>query len=72
MNYYQRIRDLREDAEKTQTDIANVLMIKQTQYSRYERGVQMMGIDKYIQLAKYYNISLDYITGLTNEPRKLY
>ena len=71
MNYYQRLRDIREDRDKKQIEIADYLVIKQTQYSRYERGVQMMGIDKYIKLAKYYNISLDYLAGLIDEPRPL-
>lgn len=71
MNYYQRLRDLREDNDLKQEDIAKILGIQQTQYSRYERGVQMMGIDKYIILAKYYNVSLDFIVGLRKEPDKL-
>lgn len=71
MNYYQRLRDMREDRDKTQEEIAGVLMIKQTQYSRYERGVQMMGIDKYIKLAQYYNVSLDYLAGLVASPKPL-
>ena len=71
MNHYQRLRDLREDRDLKQIDIANVLKIEQTQYSRYERGVQMMGIDKYIILAKFYNVSLDFLTGLINSPEPL-
>ena len=71
MNYYQRLKDLREDRDLKQEDIARVLGIQQTQYSRYERGIQMMGIDKYITLAKFYNISLDFITGLISTPEKL-
>lgn len=71
MNCYQRLRDIREDFDKTQEEIAEVLKIKQTQYSRYERGTQKMGIDKYIILAKYYNISLDYLCGLISTPQKL-
>ena len=71
MNHYQRLRDIREDRDLFQEDIAKVLQIQQTQYSRYERGVQMMGIDKYIALAHFYNISLDYLCGLTNEVRPL-
>ena len=66
-----RIKDLREDRDLKQIDIANVLKIEQTQYSRYERGVQMMGIDKYIALAKFYNVSLDFLTGLINTPEPL-
>ena len=72
MNHYQRLRDIREDCEKKQSEIAKVLGIGQSDYSKYERGVNMMGIDKYIKLAKYYNISLDYLTGLIDRPRKLY
>ena len=68
MNYYQRLRDLREDSDKTQAEIADVLQIQQSQYSRYELGKQMMGIDKYIALAKYYHVSLDYLTGLSDSP----
>lgn len=71
MNYYQRLRDIREDNDLTQTQIAQVLDIQQTQYSRYERGAVQMSIDKYIILAKYYNISLDYITGIIDEPQKI-
>lgn len=71
MNHYQRLRDLREDRDLKQIDLANVLKIEQTQYSRYERGVQMMGIDKYIVLAKFYNVSLDFITGLISSPEPL-
>ncbi|MBE6549053.1 MAG: helix-turn-helix transcriptional regulator [Ruminococcaceae bacterium] len=71
MNYYQRLRDIREDLDKSQAEIAEILGIQQTQYSRYERGFQKMGIDKYIVLAKYYNISLDYLCGLVDKPYKL-
>ena len=71
MNCYQRLRDIREDFDKSQTEIAEILGIQQTQYSRYERGTQKMGIDKYIILAQYYNISLDYLCGLTEHPKKL-
>ena len=71
MTYYQRLKDLREDRDLKQIDVANVLKIEQTQYSRYERGIQMMGIDKYITLAKFYNVSLDFLTGLINTPERL-
>ena len=71
MNHYQRLRDIREDMDKSQAEIANVLGILQTQYSRYERGAQKMGIDKYIILARYYDISLDYLCGLIDTPKKL-
>lgn len=71
MNYFQRLKDVREDSELKQEEIAKVLGIQQTHYSRYERGKSMMGIDKYIKLAKFYNVSLDYLAGLINTPRTL-
>ena len=54
MEYYQRMKDLREDRDLSQEDIAKVLQTTQEQVSKYETGRQMMGIDKYIKLAKYY------------------
>lgn len=72
MNNYQRIKDIREDRDLTQQQVAEILEIKQTQYSRYELGKQMMGVDKYIKLAQFYNISLDYLASLIDTPRKLY
>ena len=71
MNYYQRIKDLREDKDLKQIVIANILGISQSDYSKYELGKHMMGIDKYIILAKFYNVSLDYLTGLIQEPERL-
>lgn len=71
MNYYQRLKDIREDNDLSQTQVARILNIQQTQYSRYERGAVQMSIDKYITLAKYYNVSLDYITGIIDEPKKI-
>ena len=72
MEPYQRLRDMREDHDLTQADIARILQTTQEQISKYEIGKQMMGIDKYIRLAQYYNVSLDYLTGLIDSPRKLY
>lgn len=71
MNYYQRLRDIREDRDLKQEDIAKILDIQQTQYSRYELGKNMMPIDKYIKLALFYNVSLDYITGIINEQKPI-
>lgn len=71
MNYYERLKDLREDHDLTQADIANILGTTRQQVSKWETGTQMMGVDKYIKLAKYYNISVDYLLGLTNIPKKL-
>ena len=72
MEPYQRLRDMREDHDLTQKDIAEILQTTQEQISKYEIGKQMMGIDKYIKLAKYYNVSLDYLAGLIDTPKKLY
>ena len=64
--YFQRIRDLREDMDLNQTQIADLLQIKQTVYSRYERGFQTIPIEHLLTLADFYNVSTDYILGRTN------
>lgn len=69
MDYIQRIKELREDADLTQTDIANLLNCSQTAYSKYEKGQREISIINLIKLAKFYNVSMDYITGLTNNPK---
>ena len=61
-----RLKDLREDADIKQKDIANYLHIKQNTYSQYENGQRQLPIDVLITLAKFYNVSTDYILGLTN------
>lgn len=66
MDYKQRIRDLREDADKTQTQIAEYLNTSQTMYARYERGANEMPIRYLVALCKYYQVSADYILGFTN------
>ena len=71
MNYFQRLRDIRQDHDLTQAQVAEILHIGQSDYSKYERGINMMGIDKYMVLARYYNVSLDYLTGLSGTPRTL-
>lgn len=71
MNYYQRLRDVREDRNLKQKDIADLLGIEQTNYSRYELGKYMLSIDKYIILAQFYNVSLDYLAGIIDTPRTL-
>lgn len=69
MYIYQRIRDLREDADLTQGDIAPVLQTTREQYSRWERGAQEIPFHHAITLAKFYRVSLDYLAGLTNKKR---
>ena len=67
MLYIKRIRDLREDHDKTQQDIANLLGTSQTMYARYERGANEMPIRHLVTLCKYYKVSSDYILGLNNK-----
>lgn len=68
-NYYPRLRDLREDRDLSQQQIADYLNMKQSQYSRYERGLRDLPTDVLIRLAKLYNTSTDYILGLTNNSK---
>lgn len=70
MAYYKRIRELREDHDKTQNDIAQYLGMKQPQYYRYENGLRDIPTDILIALAKYYNTTTDYILGLTDNPNE--
>ena len=65
---YQRIRDLREDHDLLQKDVAAYLKCTQVCYSNYETGKRDIPTDTLIQLAHYYNTSTDYILGLTDEP----
>lgn len=62
-----RLRDLREDNDITQKELAEYLHIKQNTYSQYENGQRQLPIDILIALSKYYKVSTDYILGLTEE-----
>lgn len=64
---YKRIRNLREDNDLKQKEIANYLRITQQQYSLYEKGIRDIPVDLLIKLAKYYNVSTDYLLNLTNK-----
>lgn len=64
---YKRIRDLREDKDLSQKEIAKILNMSQTGYSKYEVGTNDIPTKILIQLAKFYNTSVDYILGLTDE-----
>ena len=68
MGYYKRIRDLREDHDLTQRQLASMLHMTQTQYFRYEQGYRDVPTDILIALAKLYHTSTDDILGLTNDP----
>ena len=61
-----RIRDLREDNDLTQAQVAKVLMCDQSLYSKYERGEREIPLRLLVVLAEYYNVSLDYLVGRTN------
>ena len=65
MYYYRRLKDLREDFELEQVEVAEILKISQQHYSMYERGKRELPMHHFITLAKYYNVSLDYLAGLT-------
>ena len=67
----ERLREIRKDRDLQQKDIAKLLKISQVQYSRYERGTRIIPVDKLSVLAEYYNVSVDYLIGITNE-RKPY
>ena len=67
MKYIKRIRDLREDNDKTQQQIAQELGISQTMYARYERGANEMPIRHLIKLCEIYGVTSDYILGLSDD-----
>ena len=62
-----RIRDLREDSDLTQKEIADYLLCDQSLYSKYERGERVLPLELAVKLARYYNTSLDYLVGLTSK-----
>ena len=64
-----RLRGLREDKDLTQQNLANYLGCNQTTYSRYETGETNIPVDILKKIAIFYNVSIDYITGLTNEKK---
>lgn len=63
-NYIRVFRNLREDADKTQAEIAALLGTSQTMYARYERGANELPLRHFIFLCKYYRVSADYVLGL--------
>lgn len=67
MGYYRRIRDLREDSDMTQQQVADFLKMKQPQYNRYEKGYRDIPSDVLIALADLYNTTTDYILGRTDK-----
>lgn len=67
---YQRIRDLREDKDLNQTQIARMLGMSQTGYSKYETGENDIPTIILIKLSNYYNVSIDYMLNCTNNPKR--
>lgn len=70
-NAYRRLRDLRVENGLTQSQIGEILMISQRQYSRWETGKAKIPFRGIVELAKFYNVSIDYIAGITNIPKEL-
>ena len=71
MNVYQRLRDIREDFDKSQEEIAKIIGTSQSYYAQYENGKRAIPFERVVLLARYYNVSLDYLAGLIDTPRKL-
>lgn len=67
MNYTDRIRSLREDRDLSQTKVAELLNIGQKTYSDYELGKTRIPVDSLIKLAEFYNVSMDYICGVSDK-----
>ena len=68
MGYYPRLRDLREDKDLSIRKLAEILHMQKTTYHNYETGTRELPFELAITLAKFYNVSLDYMAGLTNNP----
>ena len=71
MHFYPRLKDMREDHDKNQTQIAEILGMKYQQYARYENGEREIPLHHLITLARYYNVSLDYLAGIIDTPKRL-
>lgn len=69
---YQRLRDLREDRDLLQRQVAERLRCSQRVFSNYERGERDIPTDILIRLSEFYDVSVDYLLGLTNNPRRNY
>ena len=71
MYFCQRLRDLRIDNDKTQAEIARVIGTSQSYYAQYENGKRSIPFERVMVLAKYYNVSLDYIAGFIDTPKRI-
>lgn len=68
---YPRLRDLREDCDLSQLEVASKINTSQSYYAQYENGNRPIPFERIIELAKYYKVSIDYIAGLTNDKKGL-
>ena len=71
MRYYPRLRDLREDADLTQEQLVKALGMHKTTYTNYEQGKREPPFELIIRLAELYNVSIDYIAGITDKVKRL-
>lgn len=71
MSYYPRLRDLREDMDLTQDQLVKILEMHKTTYTNYEQGKREPPFELIIKLAKLYNVSIDYIAGITDDPKPI-
>ena len=69
--HYTRLKDLREDHDMTQQELVNLLGMHKTTYTNYEQGKRELPLSLAVRLAKLYNVSLDYIAGLSGEPEPI-
>ena len=69
MNYIRRMRDLREDSDYTQEYVAHYLGTSQTMYAPYERGANELPLHHFVKLCKLYNVSADYLLGLSDRKK---
>ena len=68
---YRRIRDLREDLDYTQQDVADYLVCTQATYSRVENGARVLSVEMLIKLSELYNVSTDYLLGISDFPQRI-
>ena len=71
MEFSQRLKDLREDRDLSQGDVAKILGTSQSYYAQYENGKRELPFSRAIMLAKFYNVSLDFIAGIISTPQRL-
>jgi len=71
MEYYERIREIRIKNNETQQQLADLLETTQQAYLKYEKGINEMPIRRIIKLCEHYNLSADYVLGLTDQPKSL-